>query len=1315
MMKLQFTFFLALCFVLMSGSALFAQWDSIQLPCRPYIQNLQVWQGKTYASSLGQNVFVSADKGASWQRAFPGAGFAINPKNGKFYRYTGNSVEVSADAGQTWVWWTDHPFGGTTAPIFSGDTLFFPYGDRLYRSTFPGDLTQIISVINFSFSSNSCFVIGKHVWAESTGIILHSPNLGLTWDTVSTHSPDFWVGLAASKDTIVYYRQNQTTNETTFFKTTDQGQHWTSAIAPVPLSFLRGGSPFLADNNRTWYSWNGLDDWRQIDIASQVNALKIADGIKIAGLVNGIVYEKNGQWAPSTFGTGIPGEMAYTSVSLQKTPKHLLFGGEDGGFGLAKRADGSHTWAFSGQPYFAQNPVEMGNQLFGTGQYGTYRADLSAQDFEWQVVSQQGGRLLGMNGALYRCSPDNELIYKSTDAGQTWTQTGTLPVFEHASDLANHLVAADGKFYLRDRNKLLVSENEGASWATRYTFTQIPSNVSGDIGRLFAVGSRVFLSYLPGQQVFGSDNNGVSFNLLPAPKNPAAPMPAGLYRLRLMDNNLFLYNGDGKFYRSTDWGQNWTKVKPPYAGFNFDAAIAGNNSTMRNGVLYLFDRARGAAWTSNPDNLAHTPCDDLVIQLPPAHCGDLGWGFNISVVGTVPGLEYTWFENGTVVQQGDNYHPNFSSNPTGATYILRVRDPISGCMVSDTIKYLPPPMADLGLPAYSILPCHLKSDTLDLSGSTFYPGIKYRVNWSNNGNYGEYINQILPSGQPANPAPPIAFIGTYWLIMEDPTTGCLALDTSTIERDPAQTIAEYSHSWASCGQNDGTAQVFNNGAPGITYAWSNGATTRSVSGLAPGWYSVAAQNGFCRSAYNFEIQENPSCKVKIKGKVWNNTVCDKNWPAQGIPNVLLHLLPADVYTFSGLQGDYEFTAPPGSHTVEFVDFLLHDLVCPTSGSFSVSLPNFGDTSEGNDFFVKTKPIQNLTVGVTAGQTVRGTAAKVDFSICNHGNEAVSDVSMVFKQDATLGDLPLQQVFNAYDPATHTAVLNIGTLAPGQCWENTFYFNVLEALPLGTVLHFSMDVLPQAGDFFPADNHQKWSSTVVGSFDPNDKMVSPGDTEYGGKIFEKDSLLRYTVRFQNTGNYPARTVEIRDTLDKNLDITSIQLLGTSHPYPLQLRFEGQNTLVFRFENIHLPDSMASQTMSQGFVGFSIKRKPNLPFGTRIKNRAGIYFDYNAPVLTNWVESVLSMPVGTRPEAVANMEVVVFPNPNTGIFTVELPQPAASGMAFRVIDLAGRLALEKQVEVGSAYQAIEAAALPGGLYFLEVVLGGRVLGVEKFVKQ
>ena len=56
-----------------------------------------------------------------------------------------------------------------------------------------------------------------------------------------------------------------------------------------------------------------------------------------------------------------------------------------------------------------------------------------------------------------------------------------------------------------------------------------------------------------------------------------------------------------------------------------------------------------------------------------------------------------------------------------------------------------------------------------------------------------------------------------------------------------------------------------------------------------------------------------------------------------------------------------------------------------------------------------------------------------------------------------------------------------------------------------------------------------------------------------------------------------------------------------------------------------------------------------------------------------------------------------------------------MVFKITDPAGRLVLQKPTDAGSQRQLVQARALPEGMYFLQVVADGKIVGVEKFVKQ
>jgi hypothetical protein len=109
-------------------------------------------------------------------------------------------------------------------------------------------------------------------------------------------------------------------------------------------------------------------------------------------------------------------------------------------------------------------------------------------------------------------------------------------------------------------------------------------------------------------------------------------------------------------------------------------------------------------------------------------------------------------------------------------------------------------------------------------------------------------------------------------------------------------------------------------------------------------------------------------------------------------------------------------------------------------------------------------------------------------------------------------------------------------------------------------------------------------------------------------------------------------------------------------------------------------------------------------------------YNRVLNECEIEALCTTKIVSGLDEVRNkIQLSIYPNPNSGNFTVELPQPATTGMSLHVTDLAGRLVLEQSTKTGILQQTIQAENLSSGMYFLQLVDKGRVLGVEKFAKQ
>lgn len=181
-------------------------------------------------------------------------------------------------------------------------------------------------------------------------------------------------------------------------------------------------------------------------------------------------------------------------------------------------------------------------------------------------------------------------------------------------------------------------------------------------------------------------------------------------------------------------------------------------------------------------------------------------------------------------------------------------------------------------------------------------------------------------------------------------------------------------------------------------------------------------------------------------------------------------------------------------------------------------------------------------------------------------------------------------------------------------------------PIGTILNiYAKVMINQNGDYNPENNVDELLLTVLGSYDPNEKSVFPSGYITPSMIADTQRL-EYTIRFQNTGNYPASFVRIQDTLSSYLDLSSLELLASSHPFTWKLL--PQNVLDVYFENINLPDSSADERSSHGFVRFAINAKPTLHLADQIENKAYIYFDFNAPVITNTVGSTVGFETRIR---------------------------------------------------------------------------------------
>ncbi len=557
--------------------------------------------------------------------------------------------------------------------------------------------------------------------------------------------------------------------------------------------------------------------------------------------------------------------------------------------------------------------------------------------------------------------------------------------------------------------------------------------------------------------------------------------------------------------------------------------------------------------------------------------------------------------------------------------------------------------------------------------------------------------------------------GTYLISVSD-ANGCLTVETITIESQIDMDIVAM---MSNCDSLGGSAlATVDGGTTSPTFIWSNGTVGPEISNVAPGGYSVTVTDNLtnCVTHQNVEVLYDPSCFVQISGRVIldpENEDCLEDPTTSPAPYILV-ALSDEALTFTDTNGYYEFETAPGIYELTinpnntFVDPLCTDPI-------TVSVPDFGDTSPENNFWVTYPDNQDLAVSVSAGPVRPGFDQSVVVIARNLGGTPM-DGTLTFSHDLLQTYLSSTPAADDYDLASTTLSWDFENLNPGESRSYVARLNLPASVELGTPILYTATIGPVENDLNAANNTKEVQLLVTGSYDPNDKQVSPRGAGAAGEISRADSILTYQVRFQNTGTDTAFTVVILDKISENLDITTVRPGAASHPY--QLNVLDRNTLEFRFENILLPDSFINEPASNGYVLFEINTKKDLPFGSTFENTAGIYFDFNQPIITNTVLNTLTAPTAVADLTPRPISTRISPNPGGAESILFYSLEAAAVLNVGIYDLNGKLLeallYEERKDAGTYQLGLEGLELPQGVYFIRLETEDGLGVVEKWVR-
>jgi uncharacterized repeat protein (TIGR01451 family) len=407
-----------------------------------------------------------------------------------------------------------------------------------------------------------------------------------------------------------------------------------------------------------------------------------------------------------------------------------------------------------------------------------------------------------------------------------------------------------------------------------------------------------------------------------------------------------------------------------------------------------------------------------------------------------------------------------------------------------------------------------------------------------------------------------------------------------------------------------------------------------------------------------------------------------------------YLNQANSYSF----GMFNFVYPTGDYTI-----LLDTLNTPYTAQCvfpgidtTIQLTAINPTAHNVNFSVKCKP--GFDIGIQSVLT-----NGIVFPGQNHHLKiAAGDMSHWYNLNCASG-ISGQLVINVSGPVTYVAPA-VGSLTPivsGATFTYTIAdfgnvdfltaFNLIfktdTTATAGDTICVSVNITPTISDTNPTNNSYNFCYGVVNSYDPNMKEVYPVNAAPG-----YNDWLTYTIHFQNTGNAPAMNIRLLDTLDANLNLETFKIINYSHNNTWSMN---NKVMFFNFQNIQLPDSTTNSEGSKGYIQYKIKPKNNLGAGTKIKNTAYIYFDYNSPIVTNTTINEYTQVVSVK-ENFNQPVAIVFPNPTNGLFTIQSANK--DKQLIKVHDIAGNVVLTQILENGNG--TVDATYLAAGIYNLNI---------------
>jgi len=477
-------------------------------------------------------------------------------------------------------------------------------------------------------------------------------------------------------------------------------------------------------------------------------------------------------------------------------------------------------------------------------------------------------------------------------------------------------------------------------------------------------------------------------------------------------------------------------------------------------------------------------------------------------------------------------------------------------------------------------------------------------------------------------------------------------------------------------------------------------------------YAVTIGSNDTLCGLNFGVFTNAST---VSGTLYydlnNNGILDIG--ETGLPYQIIHIGSYVAYT--DVNGFYSLTLPIGNYPLSYSPSGFYSSGIITTLNLTAYVTQNGTTYGNNNIGLYMTPGQvDLSITIHPSTTVTpGFGAWYSINVCNNGTTPTG-ATILMQYDPVLTPNYQNPIASNVNTSNNLITWNVPAINPGACYYIWVTFNAIIGTPLGSNTIEVVSVNPTTGiDNNMNNNTDTIHQIVVGSWDPNNKLV-----DYTNTIdpnFQMESTtnpnqeIRYTINFQNTGNAPAHNVVVIDEMSNNLDVTAYEFIGASHNCVIQ---RNGNETTYKFMNIMLPDSTNNEPASHGFISYKLNALSSLTIGDQMIDYANIYFDFNAPVLTE--DAVITVVGPTAAASIlSNDQINMYPNPADDFVNVNVQSKSDGNVNITIADATGKVCLQQQRTLKAGYNklVLNTAELSKGIYFVQTTSNDGVVKTSK----